>query len=252
MAKTLLLFGDSLCFFGPDGPVPSDDPRLWQNLAAAALGGRAELFAGFGWTARDAYWSLTGDPRVWSQLPEADVVVLAVGGMDTLPSPLPTYLRVGIRYLRPDGLRRAARQAYQIAQPHLSRLTRGWPTALPVTQTVRYLDDIVVALRTLRPRLPVVVTLPGVHRAPSYGYVHRLRGRAVAAIEEWAQSRGVAVMDVASAVGAHVLDGHGNVDGLHWGWEGHELAAKALAEVVGPLLDPRTDRAAQVLPGPGN
>ena len=43
---------------------------------------------------------------MWAQLPKADVLVLAVGSMDTLPSPLPTYLREGLRYLRPDPLRR--------------------------------------------------------------------------------------------------------------------------------------------------
>jgi hypothetical protein len=38
-------------------------------------------------------------------------------------------------------------------------------------------------------------------------------------------------------VGDHVLDGRGNPDGIHWGWEGHELVGKALAEQVGTLLD---------------
>jgi len=242
MSPTLLVFGDSLCFHGPRGPMPADDPRLWPNLAAAAVGGRAELFAGFGWTARDAYWALTGDPRVWAVLPDIDVLVLAVGGMDTLPSPLPTYLRQGIRYLRPDGLRRRVRSAYLAAQPHLARLTRGWPVVLPAAQTVRYLDDIVVAVRALRPTLPVVIALPGVHRAASYGYVHTARDAAVAAIEAWAEESGVPALDLRATIGDHVLGGHGNVDGLHWGWEGHALAGKALAELVAPLLDPRTNR----------
>ncbi|OLR95358.1 diglucosylglycerate octanoyltransferase [Actinokineospora bangkokensis] len=242
MAPTFVMFGDSLCFHGPEGPRPADDPRLWPNVAAAAVGGHAELFAGFGWTARDAYWSLTGDPRVWAQLPVADVLVLAVGGMDTLPSPLPTYLRQGIRYIRRDSLRRRVRATYLAAQPHLARLTRGWPTALPVAASVHYLDQTVEAVRALRPELPAVVVLPGVHRAEAYGYVHTARPAAVAAISHWAADTGVAVLDIAEVVGEHVLGGHGNVDGLHWGWDGHALAGKALAEVVGPLLDPRTNR----------
>src|SRR5262245_55003306 len=142
MTPTLLVFGDSLSFHGPDGPYPADDPRLWPNVAATALGGTAELVAGSGWTARDAYWALAGDPRVWSLLPKADVLVLAVGSMDTLPSPLPTYLRQGLRYLRPDSLRRWARRTYLAAQPSLSRVTRGRPAALPSSLTVRYLDRI--------------------------------------------------------------------------------------------------------------
>ena len=241
-SPTLLVFGDSLCFHGPEGPLPADDPKLWPNLAAAALGGRSELFAGFGWSARDAYWALTGDPRLWAQLPVVDVVVLAVGSMDTLPSPLPTYLRQGIRYLRPDGLRRLVRGAYLTAQPHLARLTRGRPTVLPSRQTVRYLNDIVVALRALRPDLPIVLTLPGVHRAPSYGYVHTSRDTAVAAMEAWAAAAGVPALDVRSILSDHILGGHGNVDGMHWGWEGHTMVGKAVAELVAPLLDPRTNR----------
>src|SRR3954464_7573337 len=148
-APTLLVFGDSLSFHGPDGPYPADEPKLWPNLAAAALGGRAELFAGSGWTARDAFWALAGDPRVWSMLPKASVLVLGVGSMDTLPSPLPTYLRQGLRYLRPDGLRRWARTRSLAAQPRPARLTGGRPVALPPPVTVRYLDLILTSIRAL-------------------------------------------------------------------------------------------------------
>src|SRR2546430_1070103 len=132
MSPTVLLFGDSLSFHGPDGPCSADEPRLWPNLASCALGGTTELVAGFGWTARDAYWSLTGDPRVWSLLPKADVLVLAVGSMDTLPSPLPTYLRQGLRYLRPDSLRRWARVPLLARPPRVGPALVGPPRAAPV------------------------------------------------------------------------------------------------------------------------
>ncbi|WP_204456265.1 diglucosylglycerate octanoyltransferase [Actinokineospora baliensis] len=235
------MFGDSLSFHGPDGPHPADDPRLWPNLAAASVGARTELFAGFGWTARDAYWCLVGDPRVWTHMPNADVLVLAIGGMDTLPSPLPTYLRQGIRYLRPDWLRRRAREAYLAVQPWASRVTRGRPVALPAELTVRYLNDIVVAVWALRPDLPVVVMLPSVHRSSAYGYVHTGRPRAVALVREWAKRSGVVLFDVAAVIGDHVMGGHGNPDGMHWGWDGHQAVAVALAEHLAPLLDELPD-----------
>jgi hypothetical protein len=226
------MFGDSLSFHGPDGAHPVDDPRLWPNVAAAAVGAHIELFAGIGWTARDAYWALTGDPRVWSQLPKADVLVLAIGGMDTLPSPLPTYLRQGIRYLRPDSVRRGVREAYLAAQPWLARVTRGRPTALSVKQSVRYLDATVVAVRALRPDLPVIAILPSVHRARAYGFVHTAREPAERAIRQWAGEAGVSLLDLAAIVGAHVLDGHGNPDGIHWGWPGHDTVGAALAGLI--------------------
>ncbi len=241
-APTLLVFGDSLSFQGPDGPRPADDERLWPNLAAAALGGHAELFAGSGWTARDAFWALAGDPRVWSMLPKADVLVLAVGSMDTLPSPLPTYLREGLRYLRPDALRRLVRARYVAAQPWLARAMRGRPVALPPALTVRYLDKTLTSIRALRPDLPAIGVLPPVHRAASYGLVHTGRAGAARAIRSWGDRAGVPLLDLAELVGEHVLSGRGNPDGMHWGWEGHERVGKALADVAGSLLAGRADR----------
>jgi diglucosylglycerate octanoyltransferase len=229
---TLLFFGDSLSFHGPDGPMPADDPRLWPNIAAAQLGGHTELVAGFGWTARDAYWSLVGDPRVWTLLPKADVLVLGVGSMDTLPSPLPTYLRQGLRYLRPDGLRRWARTRYVAAQPWLARATGGRPVALPPALTVRYLDLILTSIRALRPTLPAVAVLPPVHRSAQYSSVHTGRLPATAAISRWGASAGVPLLDLAALVGDHVLGGHGNIDGIHWGWDGHKMVGHALAELI--------------------
>jgi diglucosylglycerate octanoyltransferase len=236
MTPTVLMFGDSLSFHGPDGPHPADDKRLWPNLASSALGGTTELVAGFGWTARDAYWALVGDPRVWTLLPKADVLVLAVGSMDTLPSPLPTYLRQGIRYLRPDGLRRWARRTYLSAQPWLARATGGWPVALPARLTVHYLDQILVAIRALRPDLPAVGVLPPMHRARSYGFVHTSRPAATKAIRAWGERAGVPLLDLAALTSDHVLGGRGNPDGMHWGWDGHQIVADALAEHIRTLL----------------
>jgi lysophospholipase L1-like esterase len=234
----LLVFGDSLSFHGPDGPCAADEPRLWPNVAAAALGGRADLVAGFGWTARDAWWSLIGDPRVWAELHHVDAVVLAVGSMDTLPSPLPTYLRTGLRYLRPDRLRRFARKAYLAAQPRLAVALRGRPVVLPSKLTVRYLDTAVGALRILRPALPVVGVLPSVHRAVSSARGHPGRAGAAAAMASWAARANVPLLDLPEVVGEHVLSGRGNPDGMHWGWEGHASVGKAMAALLSPLLLP--------------
>jgi diglucosylglycerate octanoyltransferase len=237
MSPTLLVFGDSLSFHGPSKPMPSDDTRLWPNVAAAELGGRAHLFAGAGWTARDAFWALTGDPNVWAVLPTMDVLVLAVGSMDTLPSPLPSYLRGGLRYLRPDRLRRLARTCYLAALPFLARFTGGRPVALPPHLTVRYLDDTVTAVRALRPDFPVVAILPATHRAASYGYVHTGHGPGCTQIRKWAAGRDIPVVDLAALTADHVRNGHGNPDGMHWGWAGHEAVGRAMAATIGKMRD---------------
>lgn len=130
----LLVLADSLAFHGPQRAEPADDPRLWPNVAAAALGIRAELVAGAGWTARHAWHALTRDPRVWAVLPRVRALVLGVGGMDTLPSPVPTAIRELIPVLRPDALRRAVRDGYLRALPLLARaLSCRRCTAPPAT-----------------------------------------------------------------------------------------------------------------------
>jgi hypothetical protein len=236
MAPHLLVFGDSLSFHGPEGPCPADDSRLWPNVAAADLSGHVDLVAGIGWTARDVWWSLTGDPRVWADLHNVDAIVLAIGSMDTLPSPLPTYLRTGLRYLRPDGVRRVVRGAYLAAQPKLSVALRGRPAVLPAKLTVHYLDQSVAALRALRPELPIFGMLPSVHRAAAYGGVHTARPGAAAAMASWAARAEVPLLDLAGVVGEHVLSGAGNPDGMHWGWAGHAAVGAAMAKLMAPAL----------------
>lgn len=229
----VLVLGDSLAFHGPTRAEPASEPRLWPNVLADALGGRAELFARAGWTARDAWWALCGDPRIWALMPDLDAVVFGIGGMDTLPSPLPSYLREGLRYLRPDGLRRRVRHRYLAAQPVLARLQSvafgGWPVALPARLTVRYLERCRAAVHGVRPGLPIVALSPSVHRSAGYGNVHSGRRRADAALRRWAAAAGVPVVDVPALVGDHIAAGHGNPDGLHWGWAAHETVGKAVA-----------------------
>lgn len=238
---TLLVIADSLAFHGPGHPMPADEPKLWPNVAAAQLGGRARVFAGAGWTARDAWWALTGDPNLWTVLPEADVLVLAVGSMDTLPSPLPSYLRGGLRYLRPDRLRRWARARYRAAQPALARALRGWPTALPARLTARYLDDCLAAVHALRPDLPVVGILPAVHHSELYGYVQSGYRPGVAAIRAWGARRGVPLVDLAALTADHVRAGLGNPDGMHWGWDAHKAVGSAMAVTIGQAVRQSTE-----------
>jgi hypothetical protein len=237
----LLVLADSLAFHGPERAEPADEPRLWPNLAAAALGGRAELVAGIGWTARHAWRALTEDPRVWALMPVVDALVLGVGGMDTLPSPLPTALRELIPALRPERLRRAVRAGYLRAQPVLARgfaaaLPGGGPVVLPPHLTVEYLERCRRAVLAIRPGLPVVGVLPSVHRAAGYGAVHTGRAAAERATREWARRSGVPLLDLRELVGAHVLAGEGNPDGIHWGWSAHGAVGTACADVLRPSL----------------
>jgi diglucosylglycerate octanoyltransferase len=228
---TLLVFADSLAYYGPTGGLPSDDPRIWPNIVAAQLGWDLELIGRIGWTCRDIWWAATQDPRAWAALPRAGAVVFATSGMDSLPSPLPTALRELIRYVRPPWLRRWVRDGYGWLQPRLSPVARA---ALPPHLSAEYLEETRGAIDFNRPGIPMVACLPSVHIAEAYGKAHHGRAGTVAAITQWANGHNVALVNLKAAVGDEVMNGRGNPDGIHWNFEAHqavaELMLKALAE----------------------
>ncbi|KAF0967757.1 MULTISPECIES: diglucosylglycerate octanoyltransferase [Gordonia] len=231
--RCVLVLSDSLAYYGPVGGLPANDPRIWPSLVGADVGLPVRLFGRIGWTSRDVWWALTQDPNIWATVPHAEVVVLAFGGMDTLPSPLPTALREQIRYVRPNRLRQLVRDAYSWVQPRGSRL--GWPLALPPKVTVEYLDKIREALTQLRPDLPIVVCLPPTHRSPYYGYVHSGRIPATAAIARWAQHHGLPCVDFYPVTRDAFEDpaAEMNPDGIHWGFSCH----RQIADVVTPVVE---------------
>ncbi len=233
---SILVLGDSLAFYGETGGLAADDPAIWPNLVGSELGRDVELFARIGWTSRDIWWAITQDPRVWAAVPTAEVLVLAFGGMDSLPSPLPTALREQIRYLRPSRLRQTVRAAYGALQPRLSPL--GWPMALPPAQTAGYFEKIRGALAHLRPDLPVVVCLPPTHDSPYYGHAHPGRIATAVAIERWAAEHGLPTVDfypiTAEAFADETVEM--NPDGIHWGLEAHRRIAAAVTPAVRAAL----------------
>ena len=72
--KVLLIFADSLAYYGPAGGLPADDPRIWPNIVGAVLGWEVELIGRIGWTCRDVWWAATQDPRAWAALSGRDFV----------------------------------------------------------------------------------------------------------------------------------------------------------------------------------
>lgn len=236
-AGDLVIFADSLSYYGPAGGLPADDPGIWPNLVAQRTSLTPELFARIGWTSRDVWWALTQDPRIWAAVPKAKVVVIAIGGMDSLPSPLPTALREQIRYVRPARLRQWVRDGYGRVQPRLSPL--GWPMAVPPRLTVEYLEKIRDALAQLRPDLPLVVCLPSTHDSPHYGNVHPGGPKTTAAIAAWAAAHGVPTADFLPATAAAFADPDRsmNPDGIHWDMATHREIADVVTPEVARLLD---------------
>lgn len=229
----VLLLADSLAYHGPWRPELLTDARLFPNVMARALDAEADVVAQVGWTARHAWRSLTRDPRVYSLLvPHADAVVLAVGGMDYLPTTLPTHLREGIGYLRPRPVRRVVRRTYLAAQPRVARWTRGRLRAIPQRLTDGYLTNCVTALRAVRPGVPIIGILPPRHRAAAFGFQLRGHQPAWEAARAWGIVHGVPMADLAAMVQPHLDAGRANPDGLHFGWESHRDVGLELARVL--------------------
>lgn len=229
----VLVLGDSLAFHGPSQAELLTHPGLFPNVLARLLDAEVDTIARLGWTARDAWWAVTRDPYVYSVLlPRADVVVLAVGGMDHLPASLPTYLRNGLDHIRPGGLRRRVKKAYHLANPYVVRATGGRMRALPQRVTLHYLDRIVDAIRAVHPGTAVVGIVPPPFDAEYYGHVTRTHAPAVAAHRRWGREKGVPLADLHLVVQPHLDAGDMNPDGMHWSWSCHEEVAKALAEAI--------------------
>ena len=233
--RHVLVLGDSLTFQGPQGIVAPTNPRLFPNLAAAQIAVEfgspmeVDLIAREGWTSRDAWWALTKDPVAFgTYLPRASAVIIAVGGMDQLPAVIPTYLREGMPYLRPGGVRRRVRQLYRDLAPKIVRATGGLMRQLPQSATDRYLTRIVQAVRAISGDIPIVAMTPSPYDSayyPSQKYHDQARASAFS----WAASLDVPMVDIENPVLHGLASGDANPDGMHWSWHTHERVGSKFA-----------------------
>ena len=231
----ILVLTDSLAFHGPGMGELTTEPKLWPNVLAAALSTpqrpcQATIVGRRGWTARDAWFALTRDPHVYSVLlPRAAVVVLAVGGMDYLPTILPAHLREGIRLLRPTPLRTVATGLFRRAQPAGSVLLGGRWRTLPQPLTDHYLSRCVAGIRYFHPHIQVLGVVPPPHDAPSYGRVRAGHQPAVRAALDWGRRAQVELLRLDEWVQPFLGTPGMNVDGLHWGWDCHRAVGEQAA-----------------------
>ena len=239
----MLVLTDSLAFVGPQTAHPVDEPRLWPNVMAAALDADVDVIGDFGWTAREAWYAVGHSPRLWSVLPEADAVVLAVGSFDTAPEPLPSSLWKRIAMIRSAKVRRVTSAAHRRAVPILSTLFSylpgGGPVVLRPKLTRHFLQAGLTLLRQRRPGLPVLGMTPIVARPTMYAGVFKGRAKAERTIREWASVADVPLLDMEVVAGDHMRSGRCNPDRLHLGWEGHTAMGMAFAGLLAGVLPSR-------------
>jgi diglucosylglycerate octanoyltransferase len=234
----ILLLGDSLSFQGPQGIVSPADPQLYPNVMAEQLSltlGQPVSITGAareGWTARDAWWALTKDPHIFAEeLPVTDALFIGVGGMDQLPTVMPTFLRDSIPYLRPGGLRRKVRRVYRSAAPRAVAMTGGLLRQLPQSATDRYLTRIVQAVRMLRGNIPILAITPSPYGGTAYPS-QKFHAAARRAMLSWGINHQVAILDIEEIVNRQATAGDRNPDGMHWGWSTHQEVGTALARLM--------------------
>lgn len=233
MSQPLLVLGDSLAFHGPQRQELLTEQRLWPNVAATALGCRADVVARAGWTSRDGWWSVTKDPRVWTTLahPGLRGCVLAVGSMDAVPASVPVWAREAIPYVRSGAVRRRVRAAYLTAHPHVVRATAGAIRQLPQNATEHYWARIVAAIRHHRQHLPLLLLGPSPWRSDAYPS-NRHYPLSVAAARRFARTNRLAFVDLDPIVTPMHDEGRGNPDGLHWDWDTHAMVGGAVARAL--------------------
>ncbi len=239
--RTVLVLSDSLAFHGPERAELTTDARLWPNVMAAELGRlrghpyRAVIYGRRGWTTRDGWFALTKDPYLYSELAaSADLIVIALGGMDYLPAVLPAHLREGLRLVRPEPLRRLAVRALAAVQPPAARLTRGRVRTLSTRTTAGYLTRCLSGLQLLHPDTELAVTVPPLHAAPSYGRVTAGQAGAARLTLEVARELGVHALRHDEWVAPFVAAGELNPDGIHWTWPCHAVVgSRSAASLTG-------------------
>ncbi|HEX2901962.1 MAG TPA: SGNH/GDSL hydrolase family protein [Jatrophihabitans sp.] len=233
-SRRVLVLSDSLAFHGPGLGELTTEPRLWPNVLARATGAEVTIFGRRGWTSRDAWFALTRDPHVYSVLlPQADAVVLAVGGMDYLPAVLPSHLREGIRLLRPQPLRRLATATFRNAQPLAARALNGRWRNLPQRLTDHYLARCVAGIRYFHPSTRILLITPPPHAAPGYGRVTAGQPPAVRASQQLAARLGAELLPFHEWVDPFIATPGMNPDGIHWSWACHRAVGTRTAEVLG-------------------
>jgi hypothetical protein len=239
----VLVIADSLCFHGPNKPELLTHPDLFPNRLGTELTERlgrpveVDTVTKFGMTARDAWWAMTKDPRVYSiLLRDASAVVLAVGNMDQLPAAIPTYLRSGIDYIRPDWLRHRVAAAFHKAHPRIVKLHGARLRVLPQKVTDSYIEMCVNGVRHYHPGAVVVGNVPPRHASDYYAQATHGHAPAQLAMRNLAARLDLPVVELEPIVGPNRDAGRNNPDGMHWGWETHAEVGKAYADVLAPLL----------------
>lgn len=237
----LVVLADSLCFHGPQGPLPLADDRLYPNLLATRLaqetGGAWEpqVVAWAGWGVRELWYALQRDVHLQQQvLLGADAVVLGVGSADTLSVGVPRPAMAVLHFVRPTPLRRRIRRFIDHHHHTMVRLTHGRIRHTPVSVYRHCWRKSAEALRLFAPEAALCAVLPASHAGPYYAGLHPHRRELTAITMELAAAQGLPTVDLDAIVRPHL--GTMNVDGVHWSFEVHAEVADAMAAALLPAI----------------
>lgn len=238
--RRLVVIGDSLAFTDDTGPQLPEHPSLYPNRLRALLGNATKqlwevvVLAKPGADVRDAWrWLAKERHTQFALVAGADAVVVAIGSFDHAPFGTPPMLDAIVPYLRPEAVRRAARNTLRWLHPYVARVSRGPRTS--TAEFARLYDLVLRQVRGLTKGAPGVVLGTTLHRSRFYGGAGgrhpgwRERERVQFEI---AERHGFATVSCVPLIEPYA--GRLNVDGIHWPPGAHAAVAGALAA---PLIE---------------
>lgn len=242
-AVHLVLLGDSTAFHNHEERLPLDDPRLYQNVAAAEIETRTgrpvrvTALVRAGQCTPDVWRLVSKD--VWTQqvvLPSADAVILNFAGGDMLPVGIPTWIKDLIPRVPQPEIRRRLRATYWDRHADLVRITKGRMRTVPRKVSLELWPRI-VDLTRFYSQAPVITLTCQPVRAPHHGDLDPHSRQHTDDLIAMAEERGVPYVDH-YPIAEKAIDDLNPVDGMHWPDYMHQEVGEQLAEVVIEQLSP--------------
>ena len=242
VVRRVVVLGDSLSYWTPDGPHRLTDPAIFPNRLAADLSRVlhqtwiADIVARQGMSVREMSSTLPVDAFLQEVvLARADLVVIGIGSRDSWAVALPTPIGVGLsaayRTPRPIHLRKS-----HVLQRVLVRATGS---RLRFTPRPRYEDAyrrLVRLVRRCAPGAVVCAILPSIPFGPQpyFHFSPRHHADTADATRAVAAELNLPLIDAAAMVRSASPVPHG--DCTHWPLVLHDEIARAVQEAVVPLL----------------
>jgi hypothetical protein len=243
-----VVIGDSLTFCDDVGPRKFNSPILYPSMVANRLSEnlqepwRLAVLAKYSWS---VYWAerhIRSSPEAVRSLQEASLVVVALGGIDSVSVATPRGFGVTSFKKRPG---QRLRENSLVKRLAFMLLLHGYSAAVrvfggrfrhtPPRALRRSFRQLVALIRQSSPGTPIVWLLPSEGTLVAFGGEVPFRDDVCRELADLTEANGIPVVDSAKVVREW---GGVQPDGAHWPAPVHERMADAVFEVARRALVP--------------